>query len=55
MRPSPPGNALADFLLDITNCAGCGSVKLAHHICPSCYSQVTRQWKAKNRDIPDFS
>ena len=45
--------------LDITNCAGCGSVKLAHHICPQCYSSITRRWKAKNREesgeIPDLS
>ncbi|KDR85030.1 hypothetical protein GALMADRAFT_53755 [Galerina marginata CBS 339.88] len=44
---------------NITNCAGCGSVKLAHHICPNCYSAVTRQWKANNKqnagDIPDMS
>ncbi|KAF8912700.1 hypothetical protein CPB84DRAFT_1759298 [Gymnopilus junonius] len=45
---------------NITNCAGCGAVKLAHHICPNCYSAVTRQWKAKNKasdesEIPDLS
>ncbi|KAF9481393.1 hypothetical protein BDN70DRAFT_876359 [Pholiota conissans] len=44
---------------NITNCPGCGGVKLAHHICPNCYSAVNRQWKAKNReaanDIPDLS
>ena len=45
--------------LDITNCAGCGSVKLAHHICPQCYSSITRRWKAKNKgtsgEMPDMS
>ncbi|KAH9486899.1 putative 54S ribosomal protein L32, mitochondrial [Psilocybe cubensis] len=40
---------------NITNCAGCGSVKLAHNICPNCYSAVTRAWKAKNKDVPDLS
>ncbi|KAF5311784.1 hypothetical protein D9619_003224 [Psilocybe cf. subviscida] len=43
---------------NITNCPGCGSVKLAHHICPNCYSSVNRAWKAKqkaNTDIPDLS
>ncbi|KAF8807442.1 hypothetical protein BYT27DRAFT_7098774 [Phlegmacium glaucopus] len=44
---------------NITNCAGCGSVKLAHHICPQCYSSITRRWKAKNKqasgEIPDMS
>ncbi|PPQ64450.1 hypothetical protein CVT26_002157 [Gymnopilus dilepis] len=44
---------------NIVNCPGCGAVKLAHHICPTCYSAVTRQWKAKNRatgsEIPDMS
>ncbi|PPQ88643.1 hypothetical protein CVT25_010219 [Psilocybe cyanescens] len=43
---------------NITNCAGCGSVKLAHNICPNCYSAVTRAWKAKNKEvgeIPDLS
>ncbi|KIM48167.1 hypothetical protein M413DRAFT_439888 [Hebeloma cylindrosporum] len=37
---------------NITNCAGCGAVKLAHHICPQCYSSLTRQWKAKNKEFP---
>ncbi|KAF8168062.1 hypothetical protein B0H34DRAFT_684052 [Crassisporium funariophilum] len=43
---------------NITNCPGCGGVKLAHHICPQCYSSVTRQWKANNKqgtEIPDMS
>ncbi|KAF9531956.1 hypothetical protein CPB83DRAFT_785773 [Crepidotus variabilis] len=42
---------------NITNCAGCGGVKLAHHICPNCYSSITRQWKAKLREegLPGLS
>ncbi|KAG8716251.1 hypothetical protein FRC08_009704 [Ceratobasidium sp. 394] len=37
---------------NIVNCPGCGSPKRAHHICPECYSQVNRAWKAQNRQMP---
>ncbi|KAF8605147.1 hypothetical protein BDV93DRAFT_471094 [Ceratobasidium sp. AG-I] len=37
---------------NIVNCPGCGSAKRAHHICPECYSQVNRAWKAQNRQPP---
>ncbi|KAF9056205.1 hypothetical protein BJ165DRAFT_489084 [Panaeolus papilionaceus] len=44
---------------NITNCPACGGVKLAHHVCANCYSELTRKWKAKQRqegsDIPDLS
>ncbi|KAF4622840.1 hypothetical protein D9613_001842 [Agrocybe pediades] len=39
---------------NITNCAGCGSVKLAHHICPNCYSQISRQFKDKKKESGDI-
>ncbi|KAI0068356.1 hypothetical protein BV25DRAFT_1789754, partial [Artomyces pyxidatus] len=34
--------------LNLVHCPGCGSAKLAHHICPSCYSSINRAWKAKS-------
>ncbi|KAL0951133.1 hypothetical protein HGRIS_007869 [Hohenbuehelia grisea] len=44
---------------NIVNCPGCGSPKLAHHLCPNCYSFLNRLWKSKQKDggssIPDFS
>ncbi|KAI0322730.1 hypothetical protein OF83DRAFT_1048686 [Amylostereum chailletii] len=35
---------------NLVNCPGCGSAKLAHHICPTCYSSVNRAWKAQIRE-----
>ncbi|KAA1468203.1 hypothetical protein DENSPDRAFT_833441 [Dentipellis sp. KUC8613] len=32
---------------NLVHCPGCGSVKLAHHLCPTCYSAVNRAWKSK--------
>ena len=44
------------FYLDIVHCPGCGSPKLAHHLCSNCYSSLSRGWKAKTKqgqdDIP---
>ncbi|KZS92999.1 hypothetical protein SISNIDRAFT_412073 [Sistotremastrum niveocremeum HHB9708] len=39
----------ADVHIGFVNCPGCGNVKLAHHICASCYSQISREWKAQQR------
>ncbi|KAJ7225477.1 hypothetical protein GGX14DRAFT_639082, partial [Mycena pura] len=30
---------------NIVNCPGCGSPKLAHHLCDPCYSFLSRMWK----------
>ncbi|ORY29538.1 ribosomal L32p protein family-domain-containing protein [Naematelia encephala] len=30
-------------------CPACGEPKLSHNICPSCYSQISRRWKAEAR------
>ncbi|KAI0348047.1 hypothetical protein BDW22DRAFT_1321198 [Trametopsis cervina] len=32
---------------NVVHCPGCGSAKLAHHLCSNCYSSLTRGWKAK--------
>ncbi|PCH33583.1 hypothetical protein WOLCODRAFT_112100 [Wolfiporia cocos MD-104 SS10] len=32
---------------NLVHCPGCGSPKLAHHLCPNCYSNLNRAWKAK--------
>lgn len=40
---------------DIVHCPGCGSPKLAHNICPECYSSLRRAWKSEkggSGDIP---
>ncbi|KAN0125221.1 putative 54S ribosomal protein L32, mitochondrial [Russula decolorans] len=34
---------------NLVHCPGCGSVKLAHHLCPHCYSSINRAWKSKSR------
>ncbi|KAH9946652.1 hypothetical protein B0H21DRAFT_742520, partial [Amylocystis lapponica] len=35
---------------NLVHCPGCGSPKLAHHLCPECYSSLNRTWKAKTRE-----
>ncbi|KIJ45296.1 hypothetical protein M422DRAFT_207683 [Sphaerobolus stellatus SS14] len=35
--------------LNIVNCPGCGNAKLAHHLCSTCYSEISRGWKAEKR------
>jgi ribosomal protein L32 len=37
-------------LADLVHCPGCGSAKLAHHLCPHCYSSISRAWKSKPRN-----
>ncbi|EAU93016.2 hypothetical protein CC1G_06736 [Coprinopsis cinerea okayama7 len=34
---------------NIVACPGCGSPKLSHHYCETCYSELTRHWKAEKR------
>ncbi|TYJ59174.1 ribosomal protein L32 [Cryptococcus floricola] len=34
---------------NISQCPACGSVKLTHHVCPTCYSQISRKWKEEAR------
>ncbi|KAI0257630.1 hypothetical protein BJV78DRAFT_1079207, partial [Lactifluus subvellereus] len=34
---------------NLVHCPGCGSAKLAHHLCPHCYSSINRAWKSKSR------
>ncbi|KAI5453286.1 hypothetical protein NCC49_006309 [Naganishia albida] len=34
---------------NINLCPACGSPKLMHHLCPKCYSQITRRWKDESR------
>ncbi|KAG8892111.1 hypothetical protein FRB99_002945, partial [Tulasnella sp. 403] len=34
----------------IVNCPACGGPKLAHHLCPACYSSMSRAWKAANKE-----
>ncbi|TFK77061.1 hypothetical protein BDN72DRAFT_24556 [Pluteus cervinus] len=41
---------------NIVNCPACGSPKLAHHLCSSCYNFLSRRWKKESRDnTPDLS
>lgn len=35
---------------DLTHCEACGTLKLAHNMCPNCYSQITRRWKQEARE-----
>ncbi|KAH9835588.1 uncharacterized protein C8Q71DRAFT_86499 [Rhodofomes roseus] len=34
---------------NLVHCPGCGSPKLAHNLCPECYSTINRAWKAKSK------
>ena len=36
--------------LDIVHCPACGSPKLAHHVCASCYSEISRTYKREARE-----
>ncbi|KAF9270247.1 hypothetical protein L218DRAFT_914264 [Marasmius fiardii PR-910] len=42
---------------NIVNCPGCGSPKLAHHLCPNCYGFLHRMWKSltKSKDSHTIS
>ncbi|EPQ60784.1 hypothetical protein GLOTRDRAFT_22635, partial [Gloeophyllum trabeum ATCC 11539] len=31
--------------LNLVHCPACGTPKLAHNLCPNCYSQLSRGWK----------
>ncbi|CAE6425149.1 unnamed protein product [Rhizoctonia solani] len=35
---------------NIVNCPGCGAPKRAHHVCPQCFSEINRAWKASQRE-----
>ncbi|KAJ3787962.1 hypothetical protein GGU11DRAFT_771663 [Lentinula aff. detonsa] len=35
---------------NLVHCPGCGGPKLAHHLCPTCYSFLHRMWKSGNKD-----
>ncbi|KAH9969039.1 hypothetical protein BC827DRAFT_1263475 [Russula dissimulans] len=35
---------------NVVHCPGCGAAKLAHHLCPNCYSSINRAWKVKSRN-----
>ncbi|WWC87814.1 ribosomal protein L32 [Kwoniella dendrophila CBS 6074] len=34
---------------NLSLCEACGSIKLTHHVCPTCYSQISRRWKREAR------
>ncbi|KAE9411089.1 hypothetical protein BT96DRAFT_870955 [Gymnopus androsaceus JB14] len=35
---------------NLVHCPGCGGPKLAHHLCPTCYSFLSRLWKSGGKD-----
>ncbi|KIP11987.1 hypothetical protein PHLGIDRAFT_124415 [Phlebiopsis gigantea 11061_1 CR5-6] len=35
---------------NLVHCPGCGSAKLAHHLCPNCYSSINRGFKARSKE-----
>ncbi|KAL7419750.1 hypothetical protein Q5752_005666 [Cryptotrichosporon argae] len=38
---------------NLSHCEACGSLKLAHNLCPACFSQISRRWKKEQRgEIP---
>ncbi|EUC66804.1 ribosomal protein L32 [Rhizoctonia solani AG-3 Rhs1AP] len=36
---------------NIVNCPGCGAPKRSHHVCPQCFSEINRAWKASQREV----
>ncbi|CAL1695917.1 unnamed protein product [Somion occarium] len=38
---------------NLVACPACGTPKLAHHLCSSCYSGLSRGWKAQARQGGD--
>ncbi|WVR03842.1 ribosomal protein L32 [Kwoniella sp. DSM 27419] len=35
---------------NLSICEACGSIRLTHHVCPTCYSQISRRWKREARE-----
>ncbi|KAK7694614.1 hypothetical protein QCA50_001801 [Cerrena zonata] len=35
---------------NVVACPACGTPKLAHHLCASCYSGLSRGWKSKAKE-----
>ncbi|KAJ3774954.1 hypothetical protein EV361DRAFT_815736 [Lentinula raphanica] len=35
---------------NLVHCPGCGGPKLAHHLCPTCYSFIHRMFKSGSKD-----
>ncbi|KAL1410355.1 hypothetical protein Q8F55_004363 [Vanrija albida] len=35
---------------NLNHCPACGTVKLAHNLCPQCYSAISRRWKKEARE-----
>ncbi|KAH9944417.1 ribosomal L32p protein family-domain-containing protein [Epithele typhae] len=35
---------------NFVQCPSCGSTKLAHHICPTCYRDINLKWKARKAE-----
>ncbi|KAI9632485.1 uncharacterized protein MKK02DRAFT_40788 [Dioszegia hungarica] len=48
------GKAIAGaWMGDFSQCEACGLIKLAHNVCPNCYSQISRRWKREARgEVP---
>ncbi|KAJ4489295.1 hypothetical protein C8J55DRAFT_450325 [Lentinula edodes] len=40
---------------NLVHCPGCGSPKLAHHLCPTCYTFLHRIWKSGKKDTHTLS
>ncbi|BEJ12793.1 hypothetical protein CspHIS471_0212530 [Cutaneotrichosporon sp. HIS471] len=38
--------------LNFSHCEACGTVKLQHHLCPKCFSEISRKWKGESRAPP---
>ena len=38
------------FHIDLVSCPGCGTAKLAHHLCANCYSQISRNYKRELKE-----
>lgn len=40
---------------DIVTCGGCGRAKQSHHLCPYCYSQLSRGFKSEAKQLAKHS
>ncbi|CAK9785755.1 hypothetical protein CC85DRAFT_286806 [Cutaneotrichosporon oleaginosum] len=38
--------------MNFSHCEACGTVKLQHHMCPKCFSEISRKWKGQSRAPP---